>query len=476
MADILHVTSEVVPFSKTGGLADVSSALPTALARRGHRVGVVTPLHGAVERTRHGVRPTGVTFPVTLDGSTRTFRIHEALLPGDVPVTLLECDELFGRPELYGTRDGEYADNALRFAFFAAAALQVPRLAGHRPDVWHGHDWQAGLVPLFNRFSDPHAAASVTTVHNLAYQGAFPADQLPATGIPWSLFHPDGVEFWGRFSLLKAGLVYADAVTTVSPTYAREVLEPEGGMGMDGVLRWLGSRFQGILNGADYDAWSPERDPHLPARYSAADLSGKAACRAALLEEYGLPEPNGPLFGVVGRFTWQKGYDLLASSLDDLVAVGGSIVLLGSGDREVEDTLRAAVARHPGRVGLRVAYDDGLAHRVEAGTDFFVMPSRFEPCGLNQIYSLRYGTLPVVHAVGGLEDTVRDVDEEPGRGTGLKFRGFDRDALVTALRRARALWDDRDRMDGTRVRAMAQDFGWDASARAYEELYARIIH
>jgi starch synthase len=475
MADVLHVTSEVVPFSKTGGLADVSAALPEALARRGNKVAVVTPLYRTIDVARHGIRPAGLRFPVTLGGRTCDFTVHEVALPGGTIVYFLECDALYGRAELYGTRDGDYPDNHLRFAFFAAATFRLVRALQRRPDVIHGHDWQAGLVPAFNRLTHLELSGTVLTIHNLAYQGLFPAEVVPAVGLPWESFRAyGGAEFWGRLSFLKAGLVNADAVTTVSPTYAREVCTRAGGVGMDGILRALGDRFTGILNGADYGAWDPSTDTLLPARYSAADMSGKAICRGRLLAEFGLPDAGGPMFGVVGRLTSQKGHDLLAQCLDDLVDAGGSLVVLGTGERIVEDQFRAAAARHPGRVALRVAYDEPLAHLVEAGSDFFVMPSRFEPCGLNQIYSMRYGTLPMVHATGGLEDTVRDVDEEPGRGTGLKFRAFERAALAWSIRRARDLWDDKARFAETRRRAMAEDFSWEASARAYEALYERV--
>ncbi len=475
MADVLHVTSEVVPFSKTGGLADVCAALPEALSRRGHKVAIATPLYARVDRARYHVQPAGISFPVTLGDRTCEFQVFQSMLPAGTRVYLLGCDELYGRPELYGTRDGDYADNHVRFAFLAAAAFRLLRALRWRPDVIHGHDWQAGLVPAFNRWNHLELSGTVMTVHNLAYQGNFPAEVVPEVGLPWAAYRAEGgAEFWGRLSFLKAGMVCADAVTTVSPTYAREVRTPEGGVGMDGVLRALEERFSGILNGADYLDWDPASDHHLPATYSAKDLSGKAECRKVLLETFGLTEPNGPLFGVVGRLTSQKGYDLMGECLDDLVAAGGSLVALGTGERKVEEAFRAAVARHPGRVGLRIAYDETLAHRVEGGSDFFLMPSRFEPCGLNQIYSMRYGTLPVVHGTGGLEDTVRDVDEEPGRGTGLKFRSFDRASLAWAIRRARALWDDPEALRATRLRAMAEDFSWEASARAYEALYEKV--
>jgi starch synthase len=475
MASVVHVTSEVVPYSKTGGLADVSAALPEALTRLGHRVVVVTPMYSIVDRASQGIRPTGLRFPVSLGTRSCDFAVFQSELPAGTVVYHLECDEWYGRSELYGTREGDYPDNHLRFAFFAAAALRLVRELDLRPDVIHGHDWQAGLVPAFNRLNPVGSAGVVMTVHNLAYKGLFDSGAVSEVGLPWDMFRPgQGGEYWGRLSFLKTGLVFADAVTTVSPTYASEVLGPEGGMGMDGILRDLGDRFSGILNGADYGAWDPSIDTWLPARYDRANLSGKSVCRSHLLETFGLSEPNGPLFGIVGRLVAQKGYDMVAACLDDLVASGGALVVLGSGDLAVEESIRDAAGRHPGRVGLRFTYDEGLAHLIEAGSDYFLMPSRFEPCGLNQIYSMRYGTLPIVHATGGLEDTVRDIDEVPSGGTGLKFRSFESSELACAIRRARALWDDRDAMARAVQCAMLQDFSWEKSARLYGELYQRV--
>lgn len=489
MLHVVHCTPEVVPFSKTGGLADVSAALPEALTRLGHAVVVVTPLYARVDRERHGVRATGHTLAVTLQGRTETFEVFEAHLPAGTRVVLLAHDGFFGRPELYGTRDGDYPDNHLRFAFFSAAVFRLLR-AGRsspglvfdhvhppltHPPILHAHDWQAGLVPAFNRLYHLDLCGTVFTVHNLAYQGLFPAEALPGAGLPWDVFNPEQVEFYGKVNFLKAGLVFAHRITTVSPGYAREIMTPEFGCGLDGVLRKRASDVVGVLNGVDYTEWNPETDHHLPARYGPGDLSGKAECRRVLLAEYGLEASDGPLFGAVGRLAAQKGFDLVAQVLPDLVKMGARIVILGTGDRDVEQALAEAATAHPGKVGLRIAFDNRLAHLIEAGSDFFLMPSRYEPCGLNQMYSLKYGTLPVVHAVGGLEDTVVDVTEDPERGTGIKFRAFTRDAFLHALRRAADLHADRAALDAVRRRGMAQDFSWDAAARTYEALYKQVV-
>jgi starch synthase len=476
MLDILHCTPEVAPFSKTGGLADVSSALPQALTRLGHKVDVVTPLYAAVDRARWGVRPTGRTFDVTLGGRTAGFEVFEAALPAGTRVLLLANDDLFGRERLYGTRDGDYPDNHVRFAFFAAAALRVVRAMRLRPDVLHCHDWQAGLVPVYNRVCHLDLFATVLTVHNLAYQGLFPDTAMVDAGLPWDLFNPEQVEFWGKVGYLKAGLVFADRITTVSPGYAREIRTPAMGCGLDGVLARREADVVGILNGADYDTWSPACDPYLPpdARFDADDLAGKRACRELLLRELRLPPTDGPILGAVGRFAEQKGFDLVAAALPDIVATGASVVLLGAGDREVEDLLSRSAELAPGRVALRIAYDDRLAHLIEAGSDFFLMPSRYEPCGLNQMYSMAYGTLPIVHAVGGLDDTVVDLDEDPARGTGLKLREPTAASLAARVRRAASLWSDRPAHRAAVRRAMAQRFSWEATARVYADLYASI--
>ncbi len=475
MLHIMHCTPEVVPFSKTGGLADVSAALPEALTRLGHGVTVVTPLYARVDRDRHGVRATGRAFDVTLGGRTETFEVFEAHLPAGTRVVLLAHDGFFGRPELYGTRDGDYPDNHLRFAFFSAAVFRLLRGSRVCPSVLHCHDWQTGLVPAFNHLYHLDLCGTVFTVHNLAYQGIFPAEVLSDVGLPWDVFNPEQVEFYGKVNFLKAGLVFADRITTVSPGYAREIMTPEFGCGLDGVLRKRASHLVGVLNGVDYGDWNPETDIHLPARYRPDDLAGKAACRDALLADFGLAPSDGPVFGAVGRLAAQKGFDLVAQVLPDLVGMGARVVILGTGDREIEEALTSAAAQFRGQVGVRVAFDNRLAHLIEAGSDFFLMPSRYEPCGLNQMYSLRYGTIPLVHAVGGLEDTVVDITEDPERGTGVKFRTFTRQAFLEALRRAVDLHADPAALDVVRRRGMAQDFSWDAAARTYEALYLQVI-
>ncbi len=474
--EILFVASEVAPWSKTGGLGDVASALPRALAARGHTVSVVSPRYYAVDVRQPGFEP--MHRAVRLRGEPTTLWAHRA---GGVAFYFVEHDRYFGsRRGIYGDARGDYEDNAERFAYLSRAALAMPAALRLRPRIVHANDWQAGLVPfLFRREhrEDPTLARSRTvfTIHNLAYQGIFPKAAVPALGLPWSAFRFEAMEFHDHLSFMKAGLTFADALTTVSPTYAREILTPEGGAGLDAVLRHRARDLTGILNGIDVDEWDPSRDPDLPAVYSAKDLSGKAADKAALQRELHLPVlPEVPLIGMVGRLAEQKGIDLVAAVLSRLATQDVQLAVLGSGSRALESVFVRASCDHPRRIAARIGFDEGLAHRIEAGADIFLMPSRFEPCGLNQMYSLRYGTVPVVHAVGGLEDTVEDSDGKD-RGTGFKFGEYHPRALWGALTRALEVYRDRAAWLGLVRRGMAQDNSWDRSAARYEQLYRKLV-
>ncbi len=473
---ILFPASEVQPFSKTGGLADVAGALPKALGALGHQVRVVTPLYRCVDRST--LTPSSRRFTVRFPFGAVEIAISETTLPNDVRVVFVDVPSLFDRATLYGDAQGDFEDNARRFAVLSMAALTDAQLDGFVPDVVHCHDWQTGLVPLALRraFSAPFPRAkSVLTLHNLAYQGGFQKSVLPELGIPWTDFTPQGVEFWDYFSMLKTGIVFADALTTVSPTYAKEICSPRGGFGLDGVLLEKKSGVTGIVNGIDTSEWSPATDVYLPARFSDVELEGRTVCRRALLEALRVnPPANGmPLFGVIGRMVAQKGADLLHAALPVFLEHGATVVVLGSGADEFERGWRTLESRYPLRVGVRLGYDDGLAHLIEAGSDFFLMPSRFEPCGLNQLYSQRYGSVPIVHAVGGLADTVSDV--KTGEGTGLTFHGATVEAVQGALRRAVELFADEAAYRAVQRRGMRRDFSWDASAKKYDELYRRLL-
>jgi starch synthase len=473
--ELLFVASEVAPWSKTGGLGDVAGALPRALAARGHRVAVVAPRYGSIDARAAGfsrkdaaLRVRGEATAVWVKRAGPTFH-------------LVENERLFGsRRGLYAEDGRDYGDNAERFTFLSRAALALPGAMRLRPRIVHANDWQTGLVPYLLRHEhadDPALAGARTvfTIHNLAYQGTFPSAVIPHLGLPWDVFRPDAMEFYDRLSFMKAALVFADALTTVSPTYAREILTPEGGVALDPVLRHRRADLHGILNGIDVEEWNPATDPHLPAHYSAKALAGKGRCKAALQRELGLPSnPGVPLVGMVSRLAHQKGVDLVAAALGDLLSRDVQLAVLGSGERDLEVALARAARERPERMAARIGFDEGLAHRIEAGADVFLMPSRFEPCGLNQMYSLRYGTVPVVRAVGGLEDTVEDYDGW-NRGTGFKFREYTPAALLLAVRRALDAWRDRRAWRGIVARGMAQDFSWDRSARSYEELYAKLV-
>jgi starch synthase len=458
------VGSEAAPFSKTGGLADVLGALPAALARLGEEVAVLSPLYRGVP-----VPPSSpiVTLPVQVGPHSFSVAVHEVVRK-NVRYLFADCPPLYDRTGIYGTHgtpgSGDYPDNHIRFAVLCQAAMGVARSV-FRPDVFHAHDWQAGLLPVYVRESltlDPtfFGVRCILTIHNLGYQGSFPASAVADLGLDARLFHPEGLEFFGRLNFLKAGIVWSDAINAVSPTYAREIQTPEFGFGMDGLLRSRASKLTGILNGVDYEEWNPETDGHLAANYSARDLSGKRACKLALLEEMGLePEVNRPLLGIVSRFAHQKGMDLVAAISP---IANTALAVLGSGEAPLEDAFHSLAAGYPDRIAVRFGYDEGLAHRIEAGADIFLMPSRYEPCGLNQIYSLRYGTVPVVRATGGLEDTVND-------RTGFKFSGD----LGVAVAAALEAFEDRESWAARMRLGMAQDFSWGASAAAYRRLYSK---
>jgi starch synthase len=473
--DILFVASEVAPYSKTGGLGDVGGALPKALAARGHRVAVVTPRHGSIDPEARRLE----RLPHALWAGGHGFALFCA--PGPAPVYFVEHEHFFGgRRGLYNEHGRDYLDNADRFAFFTRAALSIPRVIGLSPGIVHVHDWQTGLAPwlLSHEFAGQpwaHDARTVFTVHNLAYQGIFGPDDAYRIGLPAHVLRQEAMEFHGGMSFMKAGLVFSDALTTVSPRYAREIQTPEFGEGLDGLLRHRASRLTGILNGIDHEEWDPSRDPYIPAHFHRDDLSGKVACKEALQREMGLPvRPQAPLVAMVGRLAEQKGVDLVAAALHELLELDLQVALLGSGRHDYEELFRRVSRERPDRVAARIGFDERLAHRIEAGADLFLMPSRFEPCGLNQMYSLRYGTVPVVRAVGGLDDTVEDHDGAH-RGTGFKFGDYHPQAMLSALRRALSVHRDAEAWRGIVTRGMREDFSWGRSAQEYEGLFARLM-
>lgn len=476
---VLHVSSEVAPFAKTGGLGDVVAALPDALAAAGLKTTIVMPRYRSVDARRHLLARRLEPIEVPLGGRAERVTVYEGRLPhGVVPVYLLE-HPLFDREGLYGDAAGDYPDNGRRFALLSRGALELAHRFGFWPDVVHAHDWQAGLTPLYAKraaVAGGRVPATVFTIHNLAFQGLQPREIVDELGLGWDVFTPEAAEFYGQLSLLKAGIAWADRVTTVSPRYAREIQTAEQGAGLEGFLRKRADRLVGILNGIDLGVWSPDRDPHLPVRYDARDRSGKSACKAALQRELGLPvRAQVPLVGSISRLTEQKGFDLVAAAGDELARLDAQFLFLGTGDKKFVDALLDLQRRYPMKVAVRVAYDDAVAHRIYAGSDFFLMPSHFEPCGLSQLYSLRYGTIPIVRATGGLDDSIVDWDERTRTGTGFKFAEYTPAALAACVKRALTAYRHHDPFNELVARAMGLDHGWAVSARRYVEVYRELV-
>ena len=478
---ILLATSELHPFSKTGGLADMVGALAKFLAKAGHTVGVVTPLYGSVKVDRASLQPMDWRLDLSIGlrvahGTVKTHTTAEG-----VTVYFVDQPELYGRPELYNDSVGDYPDNPERFIFLSRAAVNLARYlpVAVRPEVLHAHDWQTGLVPLYvyhgrTREAWLKSPKTFFTIHNLAYQGRYEGPRYGSTGLPWDYFHAEGAEFHRDFNMLKAGVAFADQVTTVSPSYAEEIKGIEQGCGLEGLLKRRAETLSGILNGVDYEEWNTTANPHLPAQFSAADLLGKDQCKAALQLEYGLPiRSDVPLFGTVGRLADQKGVDIQLEALEVMLEEDIQFVMLGSGSKPFEEGYRALAEKFPGKVACRFGFSQGLSHRVEAGCDFFVMPSRYEPCGLNQMYSLRYATIPIVRATGGLGDSVVDIKEDAHLANGIKFRDYSAAALTKAMYKAMVLFKEPGLFAHFRSNGMAVDFSWERTCQDYVKLYKR---
>jgi len=466
------------PFAKTGGLADVLGALPLALARLGWDATVVLPRYRGITA---GTRVEA--FPVSVGGFVRAVGFDEASVADGARAILVDCPDLYDREAFYGSANADYPDNALRFAFLSRAALEFVARRNRPPLVVHAHDWQAGLAPVYlSTLYSSHPVLGGTpcvfTIHNLAYQGVFDAGWLPALDLGWEQFMVERMEYWGRISFMKGGIANSRVITTVSPRYAAEIQTPELGFGFDGILRARRNDLVGILNGIDTDEWDPARDRFLPKPYDWRDLSGKTDAKLAVLRHYGLPADASalkrPLIGIVSRMVNQKGFDLIAAIAGDLPHLDASFAVLGTGDPLYQSMWQSLAAAQPSRVGVRIGFDEALAHLIEGGADIFLMPSRFEPCGLNQMYSMRYGTVPVVHEVGGLADTVQNYEPGKRNCTGFSFREYRPDALLDALRRALALYADRDKWRALQLAGMREDFSWDRSAGEYVKIYERV--
>lgn len=474
---VLVAASEAYPLIKTGGLADVAGALPAALGKLGVDARIVLPGYPSV-LAKVTDRRAEIDLGEVL--AAHHVRLIESRMPDSgVPVWIVDCPSLYhrGGGPYVNEWGHDHSDNYLRFAVLSkvAALIGTPKSpVGWQADVIHCNDWQTGLVPAYLALTEGPGAATVFCIHNIHFQGIFGEEILPQIGLPGHCFSMEGLEFHGYVSTLKAGCYYADRITTVSPTYAREIQTPDGGRGLDGLLRWRAGDLHGILNGVDYDDWDPARDHLLPARYSVDDLSGKAACKAALQREFGLEErPGAPLFGLVSRFSEQKGIDLVLGAVEHILSRGGQIVMLGSGESWLEHAIYGLGGARAGRVGTWVGYDEGRAHRIQAGCDVFLVPSRFEPCGLTQMYALRYGSLPLVRWTGGLADTVTDIHDPSGRGTGFVFGEASVGGLISALDRAFDTWGS-DAWREAQRRGMTQDFGWHKAAETYIGLFGSL--
>lgn len=504
---IAHAASEVFPYLKTGGLADMVAALSGVLADRGHEVALFMPGYRSVLDGPH------------LKGAELSHRLKiemgDSFLPGDVytlkpraglTIYFIGREEFFDRKLPYWTGERDYDDNDARFIYFQKAVTELLRLTDFKADIVHCHDWQTGMLPLFlrdaeQRYGTTLALKTVFTIHNIAYQGIFPRKSFHLTNLPEELLSIDGLEYYDQMCMMKAGIVFADIVTTVSPRYAKEIQTPEFGNGMDGVIATRLEDLHGFINGIDMAVWNPAIDASLPARFSVENMAGKALCRERLLQEFGWsPKPasaakrrsgqtnpglpvaaapngngfKGPVFGMVCRFTVSKGIDLLLGAEEFFANEDCRLVVLGGGEKKYEEEVRALAARHPGKIAVCVRLDEAMSHLVEAGSDFFLMPSLFEPCGLNQMYSQTYGTVPLVSRVGGLVDTVVDIDASPEAGTGIMFPPT-QEAFDRALRRALALYADKAKYAEVQRRAMRRDFSWKTAVAAYERLYANAL-
>ena len=479
---ILFVASEMVPFSKTGGLADIAGSLTKALSDLGHEVSAVVPFYKATEEKGFDIEEMDCSFSVPISDREEYGEVFRTVTDAGVAVYFIGKTAYYGREELYGTARGDYHDNAERFIFFSKAVIELCKCLELSPDVIHCNDWQTGLVPIYiNKLLSEHPlfqnTGTLFTIHNIGYQGLFWHLDMHLTNLPWDLFTPDGIEFYGKINLLKAGVVGADILTTVSESYAKEIQTPEFGCKLEGILGERSDRLFGVLNGVDYDDWNPLTDKYIAANYGPGDLAGKAKCKADLLREFGLPEADdAPLLGVVSRLADQKGFDILAPVMDDIVREGFQFVLLGTGDEKYHKLFKKIAGKYPNKVGINLGFSNEMAHKIEAGADIFLMPSHYEPCGLNQMYSLKYGTVPLVRATGGLDDTIVDVaDSKSNSANGFKFEEYSSSALLDKLQQACKLYADKKKWNQLVLNGMACDFSWDVSAKRYIELYQEAV-
>jgi len=494
---ILIATPEAIPFAKTGGLADVTGALPKVLKGLGCEVRLIMPFYRQIQESavssqqsgeKNEIKDTGIRVSVPMGFREISVPVFQGSANG-IPAYFLKRDEYYDRKYLYTMPEDDYFDNAERFILFSRGIIEAVKKLDFQPDIIHCHDWQTGLIPTYLKtiykndlfFAN---AKTVFTIHNIAYQGLFPASHFPLTGLPQEVFTPDGIEFWGSMNLLKAGIVFSDIVTTVSEKYSKEIRTAEFGYGLEGVLDSRKEKLFGVLNGVDYDDWSPEKDKFIIAKYDYKDLNGKAECRKDLLKEYNLNlSDDAPVIGIISRLADQKGFDILSQAMEELMSMNIGIVVLGTGEKKYHDLFAELAKKYPKKLGVKITFDNKIAHKIEAGSDMFLMPSKYEPCGLNQIYSLKYGTIPIVRATGGLDDTIQDYtqdsrlktqDSSTGEGNGFKFNEYSSHALLTKIKEAVKIFSNKKEWKRLVQTAMQQDFSWERSAKRYVELYERL--
>lgn len=478
--DILMVASEVAPFAKTGGLADMVGSLSKKMEKQGHNIKVILPYYRMVKEGNFEIDSLGKTLRIKVADKTVVGEIMTARMGRNITVWFIKSDDYYAYEGLYGTEKGDYEDNAERFIFFCKATLDLIKAMAFKPDIIHCHDWQTGLIPAYLKTifkSDPYFANTKTvfTIHNLAYQGVFPKSDMPLTGLPWEVFTPERIEFYGKINFLKAGIVYSDLVGTVSERYSQEIQTKEYGCGLEGVLRSRKEDLYGIMNGLDFEEWDPETDRFIIKNYSRTDLSNKKDCKRNLLEEFGIRlEEDAPLFGLVSRLVDQKGIGLVVEAANEITRLGG-LVILGKGDEDYEKLIAGMINRYPDKVGVRVGFDEPLAHRITAGCDFFLIPSRYEPCGLNAIYSLKYGTVPIVRATGGLDEIISEFNLDTGKGNGFKFYKHSKDQFLTGIKTAIEAYKRKKLWHKLLDNTLRSDHSWKRRAMEYEELYIRVL-
>lgn len=486
--NILFCSPEVTPFSKTGGLGDVAGSLPKALAEIGCKVRVITPKYACVSNTNGKMKKVTGSLPVRIGGRIEECEIFEGRLPHtDVPAYFIANDKYFDRKGIYQEDGEDYKDNLERFSFFSMAVLRSMQELGWRPDVIHCNDWQTSLIPVYLKtlvkeekdlkdfYKDTGA---LLTIHNLGYQGLFAGDKFPLTGLKWNLLDINGLEYFGEINLLKGGIVFSDIINTVSPSYSREIQTEEEGCGLDGVLRERRDDLYGILNGVDYTEWDPSKDTHIVPRYSLRSLSRKRGCKKDLQKNSGLPIEDVPLVGMVSRLDDQKGFDILLEIMDELMQLDIQMVVLGSGKPKYQERLKRFAVKYPKKISVNLFFDNALAHKIEAGSDLFLIPSKYEPCGLSQLYSFRYGTVPIAHKTGGLADTITDYMPSNiinNRATGFLFRHYGGEDLLKAILLALSVCKDNKEWKKLMVNGMKSDFSWERSATAYAKLYKKVL-